>query len=395
MLLKCFELLLLVSLSFAQHRKLSIFINPGCSSGCKDTENPLVHVTADGPNDTLHHVWDFTYRPTVLLGLTPPNTNLSIDWTKFKKGEVGAVKFSSPPLSVFSFVIDQLIEFNDRNNSASYDPAKFNASDATIYDIHNFHWEVVTNKLKNATDLATIVMEGKYHHGHRKTKGTVTVTLSAFGNLDHSEVQPHLLHTVNASQVDVVLNGLTTTESFKSRFALGFTIVTLDSSDSAIHLSERKTLDDEHSPGVFKIGEVKTESGYLMWRSVAYTSGDRNMGSSTVVNPGLFIPQNNSMVNRTVISALFGKTLENMLVRKSVFSFGQPGGEDFYPVSRYLSWTFLGGTGAPVNDSVSGFMELLTIFGIGLPAVVILIGLICIFVKRLSKQSHDIVFAEN
>lgn len=71
--------------------------------------------------------------------------------------------------------------------------------------------------------------------------------------MEHSSLQPHLLHTTNATQIDIQLEKLSTTKHFKSRFALGLALVSSDSVNGTMHLDSRKSLDDEHSPGIFTV----------------------------------------------------------------------------------------------------------------------------------------------
>ena len=85
-----------------------MFINPGCGTKCEDNKNVIIHVKADGPNDTLHHIWDFTKNPIIILALSPLNTELLINWTSFKNYEEGAIKFSAPLLYTFSFMLDKV-----------------------------------------------------------------------------------------------------------------------------------------------------------------------------------------------------------------------------------------------------------------------------------------------
>lgn len=87
-------------------------INPGCGAECKNDSNILVYVRADGSNDTLHHIWDFTNKPTIILALSPLNTDLVINWTSFKNYEEGALLFSSPPFYTFSFLVDKVGNYN-------------------------------------------------------------------------------------------------------------------------------------------------------------------------------------------------------------------------------------------------------------------------------------------
>lgn len=372
-----------------QTRKISSVVNPGCSSKCKLDKNVLVHVTAEGAEDTLHHVWDFTNKPSVMLAVTPPNTSLLISWDDFLKGDAGSIKFSSQPSYTFSFVFDQIIEFNDIDNTAVYDPKKYNTSDIKVYDPRKFEWKFKSNSYLNTSKNVFAIMEGE-HGGH---KGLVRVSLSAYGTMEHSKTQPHLLHTINATQVDIVLKDFQSTKHFKSRFALIFTVVSSDSSQSKYSPISWKNLDDEHSPGVFTVGGYKSNEGYLEWRAVAYTTAERLMTSSTDVTTSLGNARKDSL-ERTAVYSLFGDQLNRMLISSVILSFGQPG-EAFYSATSYLSWTFLGGIGSPVDEGFSLLVLLIISVGIGLPALLIIVGTTCIVVKRMSKKTQGIVFSES
>jgi len=81
-----------------------------------------------------------------------------------------------------------------------------------------------------------------------------TSQLSAFGFRDHSGELPHLLHSANCTQVDLVLDKLKTNSSFSnSRFALQLLIASNDKANATATIVLRKSLDDEHSPGVFTV----------------------------------------------------------------------------------------------------------------------------------------------
>lgn len=73
----------------------------------------------------------------------------------------------------------QLIEFNDPLSEAAYNPMTFNKSDVFIFGTHNFNWKFDGKRIINTTEVASVVMEGKFkHHGHHKTNGTVLITVS-------------------------------------------------------------------------------------------------------------------------------------------------------------------------------------------------------------------------
>ena len=76
--------------------------------------------------------------------------------------------------------------------------------------------------------------------------------MTAYGELGHGEMLPHLLLSSNASQLDITLNNLST-QYKNSRFALQIVTASSDSANTTLNVKARKTLDDEHSPGVFTV----------------------------------------------------------------------------------------------------------------------------------------------
>lgn len=87
--------------------------------------------------------------------------------------------------------------------------------------------------------------------------------VSAFGGQDHAEALPHLLHSGNTSQVDITLDGLNT--GYKnSRFGLHLITASSErSNNKSFDINFRKTMDDEHAPGVFTVSLCSSSLG--MW----------------------------------------------------------------------------------------------------------------------------------
>lgn len=68
----------------------------------------LIHISADGSNDTLHYIWDFTGKPSILMALTPINTTVAINWNAYMSNELNSIKFSSKPKYSASFVLNRV-----------------------------------------------------------------------------------------------------------------------------------------------------------------------------------------------------------------------------------------------------------------------------------------------
>lgn len=65
---------------------------------------------------------------------------------------------------------------------------------------------------------------------------------------------PHMLHTENSTQVDIILDNIQTNRSFsKSRFAVELLVVGGGDPEIPMFVDPKKSLDDEHTPGIFEV----------------------------------------------------------------------------------------------------------------------------------------------
>lgn len=88
--------------------QLSIFHNPGCEGPTDCSDFKVVYVRAEGPCDTLHYLWDFTQKPSILVAVTPVKSNLSISWEQFKGENNKSVTFTEDPVYSFGIVLDKV-----------------------------------------------------------------------------------------------------------------------------------------------------------------------------------------------------------------------------------------------------------------------------------------------
>lgn len=91
-----------------------------------------------------------------------------------------------------------------------------------------------------------------------------SLQFKCFAEEDHDVEFPHLLHSVNATQVDIEFVKLTSTPAGPSplphikhpRIAAEFLLVANESNQKSYAVSSRKTLDDEHTPGIFELIDI-------------------------------------------------------------------------------------------------------------------------------------------
>jgi len=73
-----------------------------------------------------------------------------------------------------------------------------------------------------------------------------------YGNEGYGDELPHLGYNENTTQVDVILDRLQSNAS-QSRFAIELVLVADDKLGGDMLISQRDSLDDEHSPGSFHV----------------------------------------------------------------------------------------------------------------------------------------------
>lgn len=67
-----------------------------------------MYVRAEGPFDTLHYVWDFTQKPSILVAATSVKSALSIYWDQFKGENNKSITFTEDPVYSFGIVLDKV-----------------------------------------------------------------------------------------------------------------------------------------------------------------------------------------------------------------------------------------------------------------------------------------------
>ncbi|XP_069697302.1 glycosylated lysosomal membrane protein B-like [Periplaneta americana] len=382
-------------------RKLTASHNPGCAPEFCDSVKVL-HVSAEGPNDTLHYLWDFTHKPSILVALTPASSHLLIDWINFKDESAKKISFSEKSLYSFGIVLDKLWEYNDVDDTGFLDLKNTSSNYRREFGMQYFNWKIPSNFTVNNTDNVEFVVEASSYSAPSNltavVNGSIRIMLSAFGFRDHSGELPHLLHSANCTQVDLILDKLKTDSNFtSSRFAVEVILASSDQNNSSASLVSRKSLDDEHSPGVFTLVDLQTpvapsgNGGYLQWRPVAYIAKERGLSNSTDTNSYgvLDIKNHTEQLNHTLLYSYYSENLNNLLVQSTTVSFGLK--EDgFYKKTNYTSWTFMVGYGTPPNEDFSLLVILVISIGLGLPALLIIVAGIVMAVRRISQKKDDL-----
>ncbi|KAJ8718296.1 hypothetical protein PYW08_002533 [Mythimna loreyi] len=376
------SLLIVFLLSFAcgQDRRITPILNPGC----KNCSTTLVYIKADGSQDTVHQLWDFTRGvPTIIYVITKLNSPINITWVD----EIPVdFKFAEKPLYSFAASIDKLQEYNDIENNGHID----NKSPQRELPLRHVWWKRGDHQLTEKE--AMLHMRG--HFDDRRQRGVLDMKLDLLPFKDYAIDLPHLIHTANSTLVDVSLINLTTSEDYNaSRFAIHFVMVSTDPKSDTMTYSMRKSLDDEHTPGVFEIFEIKTpkssrsdDGGFMQFRPVCYTEAERSVSSST--NAYITNFTRTSLPHAGTLRDFYGHfDGNNLLVQDMYISFGLPG-DGFYRQHNYTSWSFTIGYGVPPVESFSLFVIIIISIGLGVPVLLATSGITYVLVRRCKQRNN-------
>ncbi|XP_037874393.1 glycosylated lysosomal membrane protein B [Bombyx mori] len=372
-----------ISIVCGQDRVITAKLNPGCAE-CTSA-NTLVYIKADSSKDSIHQLWDFTGGiPTVVFALTELNSTMQVKWDRQVP-----VKFllSETPKYCFAIAIDKLYEYNDVEDKGHISPQ----CEQRPMSLKYMSWTLVDSVLSDKEVMVRV--HGQYKHSWRA--GVVDVKLDLIPFYDYAAELPRLIHTANSTLVDVGLVNITTSKDYNSsRFALHMLLVSTDGWGETMHYTMRKSLDDEHTPGVFEIIEIKTpesyvkdDGGYIQFRPVGYTEPKREVSSSTSVRVS---PLKKSAVpERSTLERFFRDfETESLLVQDVFVSIGLTG-DQFYRQHNFTSWSFTMGYGSPPLETFSLFVIMIISIGLGVPLLLALSGVVYVVISRIRQRNSN------
>lgn len=383
-----FLIALVLSVAYGQDRKITSKLNPNCSD-CT-SEQTLVYIKAEGPKDTIHQVWDFTTgAPTIIYAISSHNSSMSIEWDRQEP-----IKFALND-SKYSFAasIDKIYEYNDLKDIGHIDPSSMQHE----HSLRRMSWHRNSSVLTEKE--ASVVLVG--HNKNNWDAGYINIKLDFLPFNGYAVELPHLVHTSNSTLVDVGLVNLSTWRGFNSsRFALHFVLVSTDSETETMRYTMRKSLDDEHTPGVFEIIEIKTpesyksdDGGFIQFRPVGYTEPLRGVSSSTNAHISNFTKVD--MPNKSTLGVFYRDVSDSdLLVQDMFISFGLPG-DGFYKKHNYTAWSFTMGYGKPPIEGFSLFVIMIISVGLGVPVLLAVSGITYVLVRRYRQRNAPARFIDD
>uniref|UniRef100_U5EN62 Putative lysosomal protein ncu-g1 n=1 Tax=Corethrella appendiculata TaxID=1370023 RepID=U5EN62_9DIPT len=377
-------------------RNISVALNPNCPDYiCSNNLNntiTLVYIRANSATDSIHYLWDFTGKPSILVAVTNLNSTLSVDWDSFLNGNPNSIAFSENPIYSFITIINTIWQFDDPDDIGELRVK--NDTKMYAYNLRELTWNRTYFSHDNnqvSVDVSANVNGSDMNQIQFKFK--------SFASKGNGENFPHLLHISNTTQIDIVLKNLT--NLFNSpRIAIELYFVVTEKFDEKLsfNISERRGLDDEHTPGIFEIIDILSPNtvrngngGYIEYRPVSYTHHERDVSTSTETHLSLpmLITTPSIALQETLAYSIYGAKLDSFLVQSVNISFGES--EDgFYSKSNYTTWTFVMGYGVPPIQELSSFVVIIATVGLGLPLVLLLIGGCFICIRNARNKAERI-----
>ncbi|TRY67324.1 hypothetical protein TCAL_11130 [Tigriopus californicus] len=375
--------------------------NPGClMTTCNRNGSVSVFnlTIVDDPVQAQEHhwVWSVIKHPTIQVALTPPGDRVRIDWgALFGFGDMAsAIDYENAPDYSAAIMLANLIEFDDQTDNAFIHDEK---PSVLVYPLLNFNWKRVM--IENTTQRLAYGFIGQNYssagasHPHNIT-GTLNITLASYAQEGYGVWLPHLSHSEGTNQFDIQLQELKSTSGFqRSRFALEFYIVSQATREDKLRRVATRTLDDEHTPGIFKTQELiipgynESLQAFLQWRPVVYTTRERDLSGSTDVNVTNAIRVTNASdeLATSILYAMYGMDLDDMLVFRINVTLGGPK-DGFYKKTKYQAWTFTIGTGEPIRNGFSPMIILVMTIIFGILLLVGITAIVICIVKRVKRR---------
>eukprot|EP00112_Aurelia_sp_Birch-Aquarium-sp1_P012226 Seg257.5 transcript_id=Seg257.5/GoldUCD/mRNA.D3Y31 product="Glycosylated lysosomal membrane protein A" protein_id=Seg257.5/GoldUCD/D3Y31 len=338
----------------------------------------ILHVKAKSlsSNDTIHYLWSTIGLPTIVVAHTTDITaHPVINWNNGPNFEI---QFVPPVPSMSAFVISNVTEYRDSKDNQDV------TANAQIRDVlPKFSWSF--KHCRNLTgDGADALFTGTWN------TSTMEFALKTFSADDYDSDWPHEHVNENSTRFTITLSNLPTTDK-KSRYAVHVGFVK-KSGLGAPSFETSRSIDDEHTPGIFKLWKLKVpvgkdEQSFASWKPVAYRKAKREHVSQT------FAYNFPKKVKGNLELGYVGRSLINSILRNDKLetytvteSFGQKD-DGFYKGTkdtgiRYISWTGMVGYGVAPEQKISLKVYLILSIGLGLPVAISVFGSLILIVKK-------------
>lgn len=246
-----------------------------------------------------------------------------------------------------AYIIPYFYEFEDVDGKADMEQSQ-NQTEWMYFPTRELVWSKFTQ-----VDGSIGSMEGK------TANSTFKFNMRNKGNASRDKSLPHLLFTPEATTMDVIIDS--PANWHLSKFALQF--LYLSNAQESV-FSNKKTMDDEYTPGTFTIWNIEfngvngTTENYFQCKPSFYYSEPKTLENSTLAR-SYKLKENIDIYNKTEFQSLAISLFDKNMLNKAIgmnISFGIAGNEKdafFHSQTNYTTWSFSLGLGQPPVDKMS------------------------------------------
>ena len=202
-----------------------------------------------------------------------------------------------------------------------------------------------------------------------------------------------MLLNADSSSFDFIVDSLNCT--FKdAKIALNVVFL---SGLKSVDFSYEKTLDDEYTPGTFKLWNVQIKDdnsnvqSFFQWKPIFYFYAPLSLENSTITKQYKVVQT--EMAPMGIGLSYFS---QSSLYYGMNVSYGLEGDEKdgyYYPQTSYSAWSFSLGKGDAPKEKMSSIVTFVIFIGFGLPALVIVVGFVVMIYKKIKKSRQDSSFS--
>ncbi|XP_014784683.1 glycosylated lysosomal membrane protein [Octopus bimaculoides] len=343
---------------FCHSRKISTDMNWGKSCPKNVT---LVYTKAVGNDDTLHYIYSSAELMSLLAIKTVNDAKLKLSCSEMPP----SVTLESPTSEIYSFgiIFNQIIAYNDSSDSANL--LGSNYTEWQNYSTGDMIWKISQNKTKPNENL--VVLESF------RGNGSFQFAFQVSDDVRQTQL-PHLQLNDNLTLVGFSADGVPA-DFVNSRFALNATYIS--SYQSKFDINSVKSLDDEYTPGVFKVttwsSHKKSYHSFMQWKSVCYLTNKYERKDSSSVQVYDLRNSTAGAVNESVAFKFF-KMRHDISMKSTYISFGLANDEKYYNTTQFTSWFFITGFGEAPVEKISVAAIIIIAVGLGLPVLLIILG---------------------
>ncbi|CAH6903816.1 Glmp [Phodopus roborovskii] len=213
----------------------------------------------------------------------------------------------------------------------------------------------------------------------------VFTRVQAFSGSGRPAQPPHLLHTADSCQVEVVLDGASPRGNHS---IFGLEVVTIGTGLDCPSVKELHSIDDEYAPAVFQVNQLlwgSSPSGFMQWRPVAFSQKERDRESAVPCQASSLHPTlAYSLPSSLIVRAFFGS--QNFCAFN--LTFGDPTGAGYWD-QHYLSWSMLLGMGFPPVDALSPLVLGIIAVALGAPGLLLLGGGLFLLLRHRQYSEYQ------